>query len=67
VGHFVEIQKNVFIGDNTRISSHSFICEGVKIGKNCFIGHGVIFTNDKFHEECGVRPDIYLPTIIGDV
>jgi acetyltransferase-like isoleucine patch superfamily enzyme len=46
VGPFVEIGKNVKINDNTRISSHSFICELVTIGKNCFIGHGVMFTND---------------------
>ena len=46
VGPFVEIQKKTKIGDNTRIQSHSFICEQVEIGKNCFIGHGVMFTND---------------------
>ena len=43
----LEIQKNTRVGDNTRIQSHSFLCEKVKIGKNCFIGHGVMFTNDK--------------------
>lgn len=48
VGPFVEITKGVTIGDNTRISSHSFICELVSIGKKCFVGHGVIFTNDLF-------------------
>jgi acetyltransferase-like isoleucine patch superfamily enzyme len=48
IGPFVEIQKNVVIKQNTRIQSHSFICEYVKIGKNCFIGHGVNFINDKF-------------------
>ena len=46
VGPFVEIQKNVKIGDNTKIQSHSFICEKVTIGKKCFISHGVIFIND---------------------
>jgi acetyltransferase-like isoleucine patch superfamily enzyme len=51
VGPFVEIQKNCIIGNKTRISSHSFICEGVNIGENCFIAHGVMFTNDKFTEE----------------
>ena len=51
VGPFVEIQKNVIIGKNTRISSHSFICELVKIGQNCFIGHGVFFTNDLFKND----------------
>ncbi|MDK2840607.1 MAG: hypothetical protein PWQ17_112 [Anaerophaga sp.] len=48
IGPFVEIQKDVTIGDKTRIQSHSFICELVSIGKNCFIGHGVMFINDTF-------------------
>lgn len=48
IGPFVEITKGVEIGSNTKISSHSFVCELVSIGKNCFIGHGVMFTNDKF-------------------
>lgn len=48
IGPFVEIQKNVKIGKNCRIQSHSFICENVTIGDNCFIGHGVNFINDKF-------------------
>lgn len=50
VGPFTEIQKNVVIGSNTRIQSHSFVCELVNIGENCFIGHGVVFINDKFKE-----------------
>ena len=50
VGPFVEIQKNVKIGKNTRIQSHTFICELVTIGENCFIGHGVMFINDLFKE-----------------
>jgi len=48
VGAFVEIQKNAEIGRNCKISSHTFICEGVFIEDNCFIGHGVMFTNDKY-------------------
>jgi UDP-2-acetamido-3-amino-2,3-dideoxy-glucuronate N-acetyltransferase len=48
IGAFVEIQKGVFIGKNCKISSHSFICEGVHIDDNVFIGHGVMFTNDLF-------------------
>ncbi len=48
VGAFVEIQKGVVIGENCKISSHSFLCEGVKIEDNVFIGHGVMFTNDLF-------------------
>ncbi|MAT58499.1 MAG: N-acetyltransferase [Ignavibacteriae bacterium] len=48
VGTFVEIQKGATIGKNCKISSHSFICEGVHIDDNCFIGHNVTFINDKF-------------------
>lgn len=48
IGPFVEIQKDVFIGNNTKIQSHSFICELVNIGNDCFIGHGVMFINDLF-------------------
>jgi acetyltransferase-like isoleucine patch superfamily enzyme len=48
VGPFVEIQKNVCIGEGTRVQSHSFICEFVTIGKKCFIAHGVMFINDLF-------------------
>ncbi len=50
IGPFVEIQKKVKIGNNTKIQSHSFICELVEIGNNCFIGHGVMFINDLFSE-----------------
>ncbi|MFN2440071.1 MAG: acyltransferase [Chitinophagaceae bacterium] len=48
IGAFVEIQKNVSIGKNCKISSHSFVCEGVHIEDNVFVGHGVMFTNDLF-------------------
>ena len=48
VGAFVEIQKNARIGRRCKISSHSFICEGVTIEDNVFVGHGVMFTNDKY-------------------
>ncbi len=48
IGPFTEIQKEVVIGDNTKIQSHSFICELVTIGHDCFIGHGVMFINDLF-------------------
>ncbi len=48
IGPFVEIQKNATIGKNCKISSHSFICEGVVIEDEVFIGHGVMFINDKF-------------------
>ena len=48
IGTFVEIQKGVRIGRRVKVSSHSFICEGVTIEDECFIGHGVMFTNDKY-------------------
>lgn len=47
VGTFVEIQKNSSIGKNCKISTHTFICEGVHIEDNVFIGHNVTFINDK--------------------
>ncbi|HTN46458.1 MAG TPA: acyltransferase [Flavipsychrobacter sp.] len=50
VGPFTEIQRNVNIGNNTKVQSHSFICELVTIGNNCFIGHGVMFINDLFQK-----------------
>jgi len=48
IGAFVEIQKNAKVGKNCKISSHTFICEGVAIEDNVFVGHGVTFINDKF-------------------
>ena len=48
IGAFVEIQKGATIGKNCKISSHSFICEGVHIADNVFVGHNVTFINDKF-------------------
>lgn len=50
IGPFVEIQKKVSIGNNTKIQSHSFVCELVTIGNDCFIGHGVMFINDLFQK-----------------
>jgi UDP-2-acetamido-3-amino-2,3-dideoxy-glucuronate N-acetyltransferase len=47
VGSFVEIQKNASVGARCKISSHSFICEGVTIEDEVFVGHGVMFTNDR--------------------
>lgn len=46
IGTFVEIQKKARIGDNCKISSHTFICEGVTIEDDVFVGHGVVFIND---------------------
>jgi acetyltransferase-like isoleucine patch superfamily enzyme len=48
IGAFVEIQKNAVVGKRCKISSHTFICEGVVIEDNVFIGHGVTFTNDSY-------------------
>ena len=46
IGAFVEIQKNAIVGRRCKISSHTFICEGVTIEDNVFVGHGVVFIND---------------------
>lgn len=48
IGAFVEIQKNVVIGRNVKISSHTFVCEGVLIEDGVFVGHNVSFINDKY-------------------
>jgi acetyltransferase-like isoleucine patch superfamily enzyme len=48
IGAFVEIQKNAAVGKRCKISSHTFICEGVTIEDNVFIGHGVMFINDSY-------------------
>lgn len=48
IGPFVEVQKNAAIGKNCKISSHTFICEGVTIEDDVLIGHGVMFINDKY-------------------
>jgi acetyltransferase-like isoleucine patch superfamily enzyme len=57
IGPFVEIQRNVSIGDNTKVQSHAFICELVTIGEDCFIGHGVMFINDLFQKGQPARGD----------
>ena len=48
IGTFVEIQKGVRIGSRVKVSSHSFLCEGVTVEDEVFIGHGVMFTNDRY-------------------
>ena len=48
IGAFVEIQKNAIIGKHCKISSHTFICEGVNIEDEVFVGHGVVFINDAY-------------------
>jgi acetyltransferase-like isoleucine patch superfamily enzyme len=57
IGPFVEIQKDVKIGERTKIQSHAFVCELVTIGNDCFIGHGVMFINDLFSEGGPARGD----------
>ncbi len=47
IGAFVEIQRNVVVGARCKISSHSFLCEGVTLEDEVFVGHGVIFVNDR--------------------
>ena len=71
IGTFVEIQKGVQIGRNCKISSHTFICEGVTIEDNVFVGHNVTFINDPFpratNEEGRLKGDgdwECIPTII---
>ena len=48
IGAFVEIQKNATIGARCKVSSHTFICEGVTIEDEVFVGHGVMFINDRY-------------------
>jgi acetyltransferase-like isoleucine patch superfamily enzyme len=60
VGAFVEIQRNAVVGRNCKISSHSFLCEGVTLEDGVFVGHGVMFTND-LHPRA-VNPDGSLQT-----
>jgi acetyltransferase-like isoleucine patch superfamily enzyme len=68
IGPFVEIQKNASVGQDTRIQSHTFICELVSIGKACIIGHGVMFINDLFTGRSSHMPDpsAWKPTEIGN-
>ena len=60
--------KNTIIGNDTKIQSHSFICELVNIGNNCFIGHGVMFINDLFSNggPAGGDQSKWKTTIIGN-
>ena len=68
IGPFCEIQKGVKLGRNTKIQSHSFICELVEIGQDCFIGHGVMFINDLFSLGGPARGDqsLWKKTLVGD-
>lgn len=58
IGTFVEIQKNARIGKNCKISSHTFICEGVIIEDSVFIGHNVTFINDKYPRAIGTAGEL---------
>lgn len=58
VGTFVEIQKGSKIGNRCKISSHTFICEGVTLEDGVFIGHGVTFTNDRFPRSTNAEGDL---------
>lgn len=58
IGSFVEIQRGASIGASCKISSHSFICEGVEIGDRVFIGHHVCFINDKYPRACTAAGDL---------
>lgn len=68
IGPFVEVQKDVVIGNNCRVQSHTFICELVTIGNDCFIGHGVMFVNDLFIEGKPANDNkaLWKTTIIGN-
>jgi UDP-2-acetamido-3-amino-2,3-dideoxy-glucuronate N-acetyltransferase len=64
IGAFVEIQKGVRVGNNCKISSHSFLCEGVSIEDGVFIGHGVMFINDPIPQR-SMRLEIFKRKPIG--
>jgi acetyltransferase-like isoleucine patch superfamily enzyme len=58
IGAFVEIQKNASVGRRCKISSHTFVCEGVTIEDNVFIGHGVTFINDSYPRATTTEGDL---------
>jgi len=71
IGAFVEVQKGAKIGRRVKISSHSFVCEGVEIEDEVFVGHGVMFINDKYPRATTVEGDlktdtdwVCLPTLV---
>ena len=68
IGPFVEIQKDVTIGINCKIESHSFICELVDIGDECVVAHGVVFINDTFSIGRPARGDkrLWKATVVGN-
>lgn len=67
VGPFVEIQKGCVIGRDSRIQSHTFICENVTLGERCFIGHNVSFANDLFKRGApDPTPENWISITLGD-
>jgi len=68
IGPFVEIQRDVVVGDRCRIQSHAFICELVSIGDDCFVSHGAMFINDLFAigGPAKGRRDLWRTTKIGN-
>ncbi len=73
IGTYVEVQKNAHIGEDCKISSHSFICEGVRIGDRVFVGHNVTFINDRFPRAANLDGSLQtdadwevVPTVIED-
>ncbi|WP_414165489.1 acyltransferase [Superficieibacter sp. BNK-5] len=67
VGPFVEIQKGCVIGRDSRIQSHTFICENVTLGERCFIGHNVSFANDLFKSGApDPTPENWINITLGD-
>jgi acetyltransferase-like isoleucine patch superfamily enzyme len=62
IGAFVEIQKNSRVGKRCKISSHTFICEGVEIDDNVFVGHGVTFINDSYPRATTVSGELQTET-----
>lgn len=62
IGAFVEVQKNARVGKRCKISSHTFICEGVTIEDNVFIGHGVTFINDSYPRATTAGGDLQTET-----
>ena len=68
IGPFVEIQKNVVLGNRCKIQSHAFVCELVKIGDDCVVSHGVMFINDPFSigGPAGGNKDLWKGTNIGN-
>ena len=68
IGPFVEIQRDVVVGDRCRIQSHAFICEMVTIGEDCFVSHGAMFINDRFAigGPAKGRRDLWRSTKIGN-